>query len=136
VFQSCRHLFRSLLPINALQAPPADLDEQILRRYTEMHDAFFAERELIPEGRFHEVAYEALVEEPVGELGRAYERLGLDGFGTVEPRVREYAASLSGYRRNEFGEMPPALRERVAREWGRSFEAWAYPARPPAPGLQ
>jgi hypothetical protein len=126
VFQSCRHLFRSLLPMNALQAPSADLDNQILHRYTEMHDALFAERDLIPEGRLHEVAYEELVEDPVGELGRAYERLGLDGFGAVEPRLREYAASVSGYRRNEFKELPPALRERIRREWGRSFEAWGY----------
>jgi hypothetical protein len=56
----------------------------------------------------------------------AYERLGLTGFEAFRPRLQEYVESLAGYRRNEFGDLPPARRQRVARAWQRSFEAWGY----------
>src|SRR5262249_55445160 len=60
VFQSTEHLHRRLLLIDALQQPSADVGEQILQRYTRMYDAFFEERDLIPEGQFHEIRFDAL----------------------------------------------------------------------------
>jgi hypothetical protein len=126
VFQSNEHLLRRLWPIHSLQQPPADPEEQILRRYTRMHDAFFEERPLIPEGQFHEIAFQDLLTDPVGQVRAAYERLGLTAFEAVRPRLQEYVDSLAGYRRNEFGELPSGLRQRVARAWQRSFDAWGY----------
>jgi omega-hydroxy-beta-dihydromenaquinone-9 sulfotransferase len=126
VFQSTRHLLQRLWPINALQEPPPGVEDEILRRYTRMYDAFFEERKLIPEGRYHEIAFDELAGDPIGQVAAVYERLSLPGFEKLRPRLREYVASVSGYRRNEFPELPPALRERVTQAWQRSFEAWGY----------
>jgi hypothetical protein len=129
VFASTGHLWRKVLPVVRLQhGPPPDADEPILSIYTEMHDAFFEERGLIPPGRFCEVGYEDLDRDPVGVLRSVYGALGMDGFeGEVRPRVEAYLASISGFRKNRHAELPEALRQRIAREWRRSFEAWGYP---------
>jgi hypothetical protein len=127
VFQSTRHLYRSLLPFNGLQRPPEDLDGQILRRYSRMHDAFFAEKGSIPGGQFHEVRFDDLERDPVGQVRAIYERLNLGRFEAVRPRLEQHVASLAGYRRNQHAELSPELRRRVARAWERSFDAWGYP---------
>ena len=56
-----------------------------------------------------------------------YERLGLDGYDGVEPKLRRYLASISGYQKNRFLPLSPALRQRVVSAWCRSFEEWGYP---------
>jgi hypothetical protein len=59
--------------------------------------------------------------------GQVYELLGLPDFGVVEPAMRSYVASLSGYKKNTYPPLAPHVRERIAKEWQRSFEAWGYP---------
>jgi hypothetical protein len=127
VFKSTQHLFRSLWPINVLQEPQPDTDERILRRYTTMYDAFLAERDLIPAGQYHEVAYQRLVADPLGQVREVYERLRLTGFERVRPDLERYAASLGDYRPNAHTELPPEQRERVRSAWQRSFDVWNYP---------
>ena len=60
--------------------------------------------------------------------GITYDRFGLPGFDGCEPQLTAYVATLQGYERNQFPPLAPALRERVAREWHRSFERWGYRA--------
>src|SRR6185436_7611520 len=98
-----------------------------IRQYKEVYDAFFEELKLIPAGRFHEICYEELEKDPVGELAKLYAALEMPEFGHVEAKVRNYVHSLSDYRKNEFPELAPGLRQRVASEWRRSFEEWGYP---------
>jgi hypothetical protein len=127
VFQSARHTLSRLRPINLLQEPPVGGDDEaILQRCATMYDAFFEERPLIPEGQFHEIRYEDLVKDPVGQIRATYERLGLAGFAAFRPQLQAYVDSLSGYRTNEFAELSPALRDRIAGAWRRSFETWGY----------
>ena len=127
VFQSTLHMYPKVLPYWSLQRPDlSDLEDYIARQYREVYDAFFAERELIPSGRFHELAYESLETDPIGQLRNLYETLSLPDFAAAEAVVRQYLASLSGYRKNTFGELNLELRQRLAREWRRCFEEWGY----------
>lgn len=128
VFLSSRHYFDTAAWYTYLQRPDRSrLDDEILRRYAVLYQAYFEERDLIPRGRLHELAFDDLERDPVGELRKAYAALDLSGFDAFEPRLREYVASLEGYRKNKHPDLPPALRERVASEWRASFEAWGYP---------
>jgi omega-hydroxy-beta-dihydromenaquinone-9 sulfotransferase len=127
VFRSTCHLWETLPPLHHLQRPRRLVDEEgILRRYQEMYDAYFEERALIPDGRLHELRYEALEADPVGEVAAIYERLGLPGFAGVEPKLRAYAAATSGYRKNRHVELSPERRRRIGEAWRRNFEAWGY----------
>jgi hypothetical protein len=128
VYQSTRHLHVSSWKNFAFQKPDEDeLRERILRSYVEMMDAFFEERSLIPEGHFAEISFNDLESDPLGQIEQIYRQLELPEFGVVRPRLEEYVRSLAGYRKNKHVELPADLRERIGREWQRSFEEWGYP---------
>jgi omega-hydroxy-beta-dihydromenaquinone-9 sulfotransferase len=127
VFQSSRRTFRILFDWHGLQRPPlGDLDDWVLRQYKQLYEAFFEERDLIPNGRFHEVAFERLEQDPAGEVRRLYEALNLGGFDTFEPKLQSYVDSLSGYRKNSLPGLSRELRERIGREWKAAFDEWGY----------
>lgn len=129
VFQSTRHLNRVLTrSLQFHRSDPADLDAAVIRRYRLMYETYFDERPLVPATHFHELAFEDLERDPIGEIGRSYEALSLPGFGTILPRLEEYVTSLADYRKNSYPELPDDLRALIRREWRRSFECWGYPA--------
>jgi hypothetical protein len=128
VFRSTQYWIQAGTPVWALQrADPRDLEERAHRQYREVYDAFFEERGLIPKGHFHEIGFEALEADPLGQVRSIYEALALPNFGHVEPALRNYLASIAGYRTNSLPELPADLRSRVAREWRRCFDEWGYP---------
>jgi omega-hydroxy-beta-dihydromenaquinone-9 sulfotransferase len=128
VFQSTRHLNGVLGRSLQFQRPRSDdVDDAVIRRYRQLYDAYFDERSLIPAPNLHELAFEDLERDPVGEIRRTYEALGLDGFASVLPRLEECVGTLTDYRKNEYPELPADLRRRIANEWRRSFEEWGYP---------
>lgn len=128
VFPSFVHTYATGLPFGRLQRTDRiDWTERIIRQYQELHEAFFAERSLIPAGRFHEMGYEELEQDPVGELAKLYAALDLPEFSHVEAKVQTYVQSLSTYQKNSFPDLAPDVRQRVAREWRRCFEEWGYP---------
>lgn len=128
VFQSYKAMRIRISRIFRLQRPDwQDVDDLIIRNYQTMYEAFFAERELIPAGNFHEIGFEELEADPMGQLRTMYGELNLPGFDAVEPSLQRYVASLRDYRKNEHAELDPSLRDRIGRAWQRSFEEWAYP---------
>jgi omega-hydroxy-beta-dihydromenaquinone-9 sulfotransferase len=128
VFQSACHTTREGMRYCALQRHALDAEEWTIRRYRELVDAFLAEKDLIPDGRFHELRYDDLERDPIGQIRATYEALELPDFGEIEPSVRRYVASLGGYQKNVYAEIAPATKERLRNEWRRSFSAWGYPA--------
>jgi omega-hydroxy-beta-dihydromenaquinone-9 sulfotransferase len=131
VFRSTRHMIRAVQPIFRLQECPAlDGDDRILLVYTEMYDAYFEQRALIPAGRLCDVSFEDLERNPIDTVGSIYKSLGLAGFDGVRSRLEGYIGSVVDYRKNQHDELPEALRERITREWHRSFEEWGFTPRP------
>lgn len=128
VFRSCRHYYDTATWYSYLQKPDTSLiDDRIIRRYTRLHDAFFAERDLIPEGRFHEIRFDDLERTPMATMQLLYQKLDLKGFDVFEPELQKHVDSLAGYRKNRFDVLERPMRERIASEWRRSFATWDYP---------
>jgi LPS sulfotransferase NodH len=127
VFRSSVHSARTAIPWWTLQRPNfAAVEEATLRQYEEIYQAYFEERTLIPAGRLHEVRYENMESDPLGELSRTYAALGLAEFAIAEPAIRRYLDSIAGYEKNRFDELDPHWKSQVARRWRRSFEEWGY----------
>jgi omega-hydroxy-beta-dihydromenaquinone-9 sulfotransferase len=127
VFQSTKHTTLTAGPAFALQRRNLQtLNEGILRRYRILYDAFFEERSLIPPGHYHDVRFEELERDPLGQMESLYEKLGLGGFDSVRPAFQRYVASLADYRKNVLPHLPARLRERITDQWRRSFEEWGY----------
>jgi hypothetical protein len=128
VFQSTRKMLQVNLEMHRVQRPRQDdLDKQILQQYRTMYDAFFEERRLIPEGHFHEVGFEQLEQDPVGQVRGIYDALDLPDFAPAEPALRRYVDSIAGYQKNEFPTLPSELRVRIAKAWRPCFDEWRYP---------
>ena len=127
VFRSTQHMVHTVTPWWTLQRPDdSDLEKRTLRQYREVYDVFFEERRLIPKGHFHEIGFEALEADAIGQVRGIYEALALPDFRQVELALRRYVESLSGYKKNTLPELPPYLRERIAGEWRQCFEEWGY----------
>lgn len=128
VYQSTRHLYDIVPWHMCFQRPDAAYtDDRIVEQYTAMYDNYFRDKEAVPAGQLHEVRFEALEQDPVGEVASIYETFNLSGFGRTKPKLERYLDSITDYRKNGYPEMPEPLRSRLAREWQRSFEAWEYP---------
>jgi hypothetical protein len=127
VFQSTRHLLAVWHERHAVQHRDlTQLDERVIRQYREMYDVFFRERSLIPEGQFHEIAFANLEREPRREIRALYERLTLPALSLAELRIERYLASVAGYKRNNYDQLPRPTRERILKEWAHSFDEWEY----------
>jgi hypothetical protein len=128
VFRSTRQLFVRITAMFSFQrTKPHPPPERLLRHYRAMYDAFFADRPLVPAGRFCEVRFADLEREPVKQLERIYTHLDLPDFAAVRPALQDYVATLRDYRKNEYPPLPDDLRRQVAHEWRQCFEAWEYP---------
>jgi hypothetical protein len=127
VFRSACHTTREVMRFCALQRTAIDVEERTIRQYQEIYDAFFEEEGRIPEGRFHEIGFEDLERDPIGQVRGVYEALRLPDFAAVEPALRRYVDSVSGYRKNDYCGLEAGQKRRVADAWRRSFEVGGYP---------
>jgi hypothetical protein len=130
VFRSMEHLIATWTANYAIlqNFPTFDTTEQILGQYRRMYEKYFAEKGLIPRGQLHEMAFEDLEKDPVGQLADLYDDLGLPDFGIVRGDVVRYCRSVADYRRNEYLPLPEELRSLIVQRWIRSFETWGYDA--------
>jgi hypothetical protein len=127
VLQSARHTVLKVTPWWTLQRNDfSDLDDKIIRQYQELYDAFFEQRGLIPEGHLHELSFDELERDPIGQLRQVYEALDLPPFDHVEPALRRYLNRIAGYKKNTFSELPPAFQASAATACRRCFEEWGY----------
>jgi hypothetical protein len=127
VFQSQRHYFDTAMWHTYLQRPDVTrIDDGILARYTALYGAYFEDRRLIPAGRLHELRFESLERDPVGEMESLYQALGFPGFDEFRPRLQAYVDALAGYRKNTFAALNEADRARVASAWRRGFQEFDY----------
>jgi hypothetical protein len=129
VFPSTVNLWKSLYRAHGLQRPTnGHLEEHVFQTFTRLYKSLEAGRKLIPRGQYHELRYEDLVVDPMGEMENLYEALGLENFETARPRMEAYLASVDGYETNHY-QLLPGLRAEIGRRWGDVIRRYGY-ARP------
>lgn len=126
VFSSTVNLWKTLSRVHALQTPNnRDVEEYVFERFNHFHRRLDATRGLVAVGRFHELRYEELTRDPVGELRRMYERLELGDFETARPHVDRYLVETSRYERNKW-QLSDAQRAEIDRRWGAVIRKYGY----------
>jgi hypothetical protein len=127
VIQSTANMMRIALDWLRLQSGDwVNWTQRALEQWREMHDAYFEQRSLIPPGRLHELAFSDLERAPLAALRGIYESLALPPFDEVEPKLREYLASVAEYKKNQFPQIDPRLKDRIAEYCRRGFDEWEY----------
>jgi hypothetical protein len=101
------------------------LEEHVFETLVRMYESFERDRALIPPGHLCEVRYEDLVADPIGQMRRIYDELGLGGFDEVRPELEKHMQGKAGYKRNRY-EISPELREEISRRWSRYIQKYGY----------
>jgi hypothetical protein len=126
VFPSTVHLWKSLWSSHGLQQPDfRDLDEYVYRNFLHVYSRIETCKRLIDRSRFHELRYEDLVLDPIGQMQATYEQLGLGGFDVVRPAIEAYLKRHADYRTNRYS-LPPEQLQEVERRWGDVIRRYGY----------
>lgn len=105
VIRSGVHLRRTICEANTLGRPTlATCEEDVLNTYEQCIRTYHEDRKLVPGGQLHEIRFEDLERDPVGELNRAYEKLGLGDFGPLRRILEPQLPAIRSYRKNRFDE--------------------------------
>ncbi len=126
VFPSTMNMRRSLYEAHGLQKPTCrGLQEYVFQTFHHLYQRLEEARGLIDPARFHEMRYEDLVRDPVGQVRALYERLALGDFDRLEPRIRSYLDRAGCYQTNRY-RLSPDLREQITRRLGWIIQRYGY----------
>jgi hypothetical protein len=130
VFPSTVNLWKSLYITFGLQRPTFQgLEEHVLKTFDRVYDKIEEGKGLIDFDRFYELRYEDLVSDPVGEMSKMYDHLGLGGFDKMLPQLQAHLAGNADYRTNRY-QISDEQRAEVTRRWGRVIRQYGYDAQP------
>lgn len=126
VFPSTVNLWKSMAKSHSMQnATWPTLEEKVLREFRIIYDRLEEARPLLKPGQFHEMRYEELVKNPVGEMEKAYDSLGLGAFEAARPRLEEYTKRNADYETNKY-ELTAAQRATIEERWGDVIRRYGY----------
>jgi hypothetical protein len=112
VIPSTIHLWKSLYQTHGLQIPRFEgLQEYVFTNFARLYAKLEQGRPLVDPARFHEMRYEDLVTDPIGEMERLYERLELTDFAALKPALARYLTEHSDYETNRYQVPGDLLRE-------------------------
>jgi hypothetical protein len=127
VFPSTVNLWKSLGKKQGLQTPRDDarIREKVFTEFRTIYDRLEEARPLIRSGCFHELRYEQIVKDPMGEMKAVYDAIGLGGFNDYRPRLEDYLSRNAGYETNKY-QLSDSDREEVTRRWGDVIRRFGY----------
>jgi omega-hydroxy-beta-dihydromenaquinone-9 sulfotransferase len=127
VFPSTVNLWKSLYQTHGLQTPNfRGLDEYVFNTFNHLYQRLDEGIPLIPPGQFHELRYEDLIADPLGEMRLLYDKLGLGTFEQSQQKLEKYLNDHTGYRTNRYPPLSDELRDQIRRRWGTVIEKYGY----------
>ena len=134
VFSSSMHLRRTLFAENGLSKVVMDekMKDDALSMYSYCIETYERTKGMIPAGNLHEIRFEELEADPLGQMHQVYERLQLKGWENLEPAIQQKLPELTRYRKNSFN-MDATVMRQVYDRWRSAFERYGYPSRLPEP---
>jgi hypothetical protein len=132
VYNSSMHLRRTLLAENGLSKIVMNdkMQDDLMNLYSYCIDTYEKTRDQIPAGNLCEIRFEDLEADPLNEMHRMYNSLGLNGWDAVEPAIKQKVPELTRYRKNSFN-MDEDLMRKVYERWRPSFDRYGYASRLP-----
>jgi hypothetical protein len=127
LFPSTMNMWRALYRAHGMQKPTfKGLEELVFRNFTRLYETLEKTRHLVEPARWHELRYEDLIADPTSEMRKLYEKLQLNEFEQLRPRLESYLAENADYETNRY-EIPPELRVKIGQRWGNIMRRYGYP---------
>ena len=125
--KSSVHFRKTIFEENALgRCQKEDMTEEVLKLYEKCFHLYERDKVQIPAGNLHEVCYEKLEADPLGEMQKIYEGLGLQGFEGLKTALEPQMESLRQYKKNKFNDDPDVM-QRIYERLKFAFEHFGYP---------
>ena len=129
VYKSTLHLRNTMFAENSLGPPNlSGTETEMIHFYDKCIRTYEETKSLIPKGNLHEVKFEELEVDPLGELAQTYRALNLSGWSEVEPAIRNELPSLSAYKKNSF-RMDRESMEKIYSRFKWVFDLYGYSSR-------
>lgn len=126
VFESSRSFItNTIAPLELNSIPLEQMEENILRNYSELYDAYQEQKQYIPEGNLFEIKFEDIENDAMGVMERCYQTLRLDGWESARTSIQKYVEKKKGYKKNkyEYNERTISLVNRFCK---RAINEWNY----------
>jgi hypothetical protein len=107
----------------------AGLEEYVLDTFERMYRRLEQDQPLIPPSQWHQLRYEDLVSDPVGQMRRLYQELDLKSFSSIRTALQAQRRRIARYRTNRY-QLTPAQRDVVTQRWRWVMERYGYPVEP------
>lgn len=130
IYPSMINLFKSMwknfLEMGFKITIPEDtfIENQVLKIYTKLMQAYFEQKVLIPPTNLIEIKYEELMENPSIEIKKIYDMLQLD-YKNDEKLIEGYLESQRNYEKNKFTLKKEAL-DKIYLHWNFVIDKWNY----------
>lgn len=126
VFESSRSFMTNTIAPLELNSIPADkLEQNILRNYVELYNAYQEQKQYIPEGNLFEVKFEDIEKDALGVTERIYKELNIPGWEGAHEAIEKYIAGKKSYKKNQY-EYDPRTVQLVNDAWGPILDEWEY----------
>jgi omega-hydroxy-beta-dihydromenaquinone-9 sulfotransferase len=126
LFLSTIRLWKALDEVQGFQiARHRELEEFVFTACERMYRGYAEQKDQVPAGQLHELKYEDLVRDPIGNVRQIYETLQLGDFAPVEEPLRQYLATHREYRPGRY-QIDPELQARIRERWGFYFDRFGY----------
>ncbi len=106
--------------------PPRVFARSFLHNYLAVEQAFWEQSARLGADQLAHVTFEELEVDPVGQVKRAYEKLGLSFEPDFEMRLHRYLRTVSDYKKNPVHPLPADERTMVQKALRPLFERWGY----------
>jgi hypothetical protein len=128
VFRSTVHLRKTMIQENCLGQPDVQhVEEDIINNYRAAFELYERDKALIPKGHLHEVRFESLEQDPLGQMEHVYRNLNFPGFDALHEALIPELAKLKHYKKNSF-KPDPAWMQRAYDELRPAFVRFGYPS--------
>ena len=126
LFPSTRRLWYALEQVQGFQVPRYEhLDDYVFSAFERMYHGFEQQRPFVDDSRICDVRYEDLVKDPLGEVRRIYEHLGLGNFDQVRDKIAASVNDRKSYRTTSHSLEEP-IKSQIRQRWGKYLEKYGY----------
>lgn len=126
IYPSTLHLWRLLYGIHSLQRPSwRGLPEYVLDTFAHLYERFEEDKQRIPSSHLHELRYEDLIRDPIGQLEAIYRELDLGDFTPARTAVEVYLSEIKNHETNRYF-LTPDERRAITRRWGDVIQRYSY----------